>query len=123
MVDVYAVKIFTRIGFGVADGHLVTFRDRSNDFPAQPEAGSHSTRKRSRPLSVPNPDYIAIHAAIAGILNMSGAGKFFDELLDKYQDGGSNVSPIKSWPELEKVMEEQALRDAVAESLRLVKVL
>ena len=53
---------------------------------------------------------------------MSGAGRFFDELLDKYKDDEGNVPPVRSWPELEKVMEEEMLRESVAESLRSVKV-
>ena len=45
-----------------------------------------NNRKRARSISLPDPEFIRIHAAITGILNMSGAGKFFDELLDKYRD-------------------------------------
>ena len=33
---------------------------------------------------------------------MSGAGRFFDELLDKYKDDEGEVPPVRSWPELEK---------------------
>jgi hypothetical protein len=58
-----------------------------------------------RSISLPDPEFIRIHAAITGILNMSGAGKFFDELLDKYRDcGGSAPSP--SWKDLQRVAEE-----------------
>jgi hypothetical protein len=32
------------------------------------------------------PSYIEIHAALAGIFNTSGAGRFFDELLDKIDE-------------------------------------
>ena len=53
---------------------------------------------------------------------MSGAGRFFDELLDKYKDDEGNVPPVRSWPELEKVMEVDMLRESVAESLRSAKV-
>ena len=55
---------------------------------------------------------------------MSGAGRFFDELLDKYKDDEGNVPPVRSWPELEKVMEEKLLKDStsIAESFRSVKV-
>ena len=100
--------------------NLVTFRDHSNDFSSEP---SGSSRKRKRPaVALPNPKYIAIHATLAGVLNMSGAGRFFDELLDKYKDDEGNVPPVRSWPELEKVMEEEMLRESVTESLRSVKV-
>ncbi|KIJ91979.1 hypothetical protein K443DRAFT_126075 [Laccaria amethystina LaAM-08-1] len=55
---------------------LVTFADHSGDFIPG------SSRKKPRSIPLPNPRYLAIHAAIAGILHMSGAGKFFDELLE-----------------------------------------
>jgi len=53
---------------------------------------------------------------------MSGAGRFFDELLDRYKDDEGKVPPVRCWPELEKVMEEEILRESVTESLRSVKV-
>ena len=98
---------------------LVTFRDHSNDFNSE---SSDSHRKRKRPVALPNPLYISIHATLAGVLNMSGAGRFFDELLDKYKDDEGNVFPVRSWPELEKVMEEKVLKESIAESFRSVKV-
>ena len=79
------------------------------------------TNALHRPLSLPNPDYIAIHATIAGVLNMSGAGRFFDELLDKYKDDEGKVPPVRSWSELEKVMEEEMLRESVSRSLQSVQ--
>ena len=82
---------------------------------------SGSNRKIKRPIPLPNPDYIAIHATIAEILNMSGAGRFFDELLEKCKDDEGNVPPVR-WLELEKMMEEEVLRESVVESLRSVKV-
>ncbi len=113
----YALTIFKKTGILQTPGdNLVTFRDKSDDF------SSGSTRKRNRTISLPNPHYIAIHAAIAGILHMSGAGKFFDELLDRYKDDEGKVPPVQSWPELEKVMLEGVLMESVAESLQSVKV-
>ena len=53
---------------------------------------------------------------------MSGAGRFFDELLDNYKDDEGNVPPVRSWPELEKVMQQDMLRESVAESLQSLKV-
>lgn len=84
--DVCALKVFKTIGLlRRPENNLVTFRDHSDDF------NSDSSRKRKRPVSLPNPDYIAIHTTIAGVLNMSGAGRFFDELLDKYKDDEGEV--------------------------------
>jgi hypothetical protein len=71
----YTVKIFEEEGILNAPS-VVIFKDCSNDF------NPPSNRKRNGPISLPNPDYIKIHAAIADILNVSGAGIFFDELLN-----------------------------------------
>ena len=84
---------------------LVTFENHSGDFI------SGSSCKEPRSIPLPNPHYLAMHAAIAGVLHMSGAGKFFDELLSEYKD---EVHPIRSWLDLERKMEEVALRDSVA---------
>lgn len=72
----------------------MVFRDRTEDL-LQP-----GPRKRHRPIDLPDPRFIAIHAGIAGILHMSGAGKFFDELLDKYQGEGGSASPVR-WENFE----------------------
>ena len=50
---------------------------------------------------------------------MSGAGKFFDELLNEYR---YEVHLIRFWLDLEKKMEEVALRDSVVAMLRSVQV-
>jgi hypothetical protein len=92
---------------------LVTFEDHSGDFI------SGSSRKRLRSIPLPSPHYLAIHAAIAEVLHMSGAGKFFDELLKEYKD---EVHPIRSWLDLERKMEEVLLRDCVAAMFQSVQV-
>ena len=99
--------------------NLVIFRDHSNDFSSEP---SGSSRKKKRPIPLPSPKYISIHAILAGVMNMSGAGRFFDELLDKYKDDEDEVPPVRSWPELEKIMEEEVLKESVVESFRSVQV-
>lgn len=117
MDNVYTVKIFENTGIlRLPQDNLVTFTDQSNDFTP-----SSSSLKRNRAILLPNPRYLAIHAAIAGILHMSAAGKFFDELLDKYKDDEGKVPPVRSWTDLEKLMEEGVLRDSV-QSLELVGV-
>lgn len=70
----------------------VVFRDRGGEFLR--------TRKRSRTLSVSDPRFIAMHAAIAGILHTSGAGRFFDELLTKFYDGDDSTPSIR-WQDFE----------------------
>ena len=97
--DVYTLKIFKGRLWRMPKDNLVIFRDHSNDFSSEP---SGSNRKRKRPIPLPSPKYISIHATLAGIMNMSGAGRFFDELLDKYKDDEGEVPPVRSWPELEK---------------------
>ena len=92
----------------------VTFVDHSEDFTQ----GSGSPKK-NRSIDLPNPRYIATHAAIAGVLNTSGAGKFFDELLVKYKHDAPSV---RSWPELETLMGEQLLSQSVTQLFQSVKV-
>jgi hypothetical protein len=91
----------------------VTFEDHGNDF-----SSSANKLKRSAPIDLPNPRYIEIHAAIAGILNMSGAGKFFDELLRKYDE--DKVAAVRSWPEFEALMEAEILREYVFQAFQSV---
>ena len=113
----YTVKVFNGVGIlRRPPDDLVTFRDQSNDF-----THSGSSQKRNCDIPLPNPRYLAIHAAIAGILHMSAAGKFFDELLDKYRDDEGKFPPVRSWLELERLMDEDVLRDSVR-SLQLVGV-
>ncbi len=56
--------------------HRVVFKDYSDSDP---------------PIPLPNPAYLRLHATIAGILNMSGAGEVMDEFEDKHGETGSNL--------------------------------
>ncbi|KAK7690767.1 hypothetical protein QCA50_005866 [Cerrena zonata] len=107
-VNEYRIRIYDDLRHGLFarqmnlpgnTGAPVIFRDRSADLL---ELGGAS-RKRDRTHDLPNPHFIAIHAAIAGILHMSGAGKFFDELLDKY-GGDDDSAPLLRWEEFELYM-------------------
>ncbi|KAF8076873.1 hypothetical protein FPV67DRAFT_436472, partial [Lyophyllum atratum] len=97
---VYDLKIFKDRGImHKPENNRVSFKDHSTGFLPD------STRKRNaRAVDLPDPHNIAIHAAIAGVLNMSGAGRFFDELLDKFKDDEGSVPDVRSWPELETLM-------------------
>ena len=86
------------------------FKDHSGEF--QTDKGK-SLRKRRREVPLPNPCYLRIHAAVAGILHMSGAGKFFDELLDKFGDQGGS-SAVRCWEELDRVVEAAILRNGLS---------
>lgn len=71
----YDLKILRNRGIlKKPDTNRIFFKDRSNDFSDSP-----GNLKMKTPVDLPNAHFIAIHAAIAGILNMSDAGKFFDE--------------------------------------------
>jgi len=106
---VYDLKILKNQGLiRKPQDNLVIFVDHSEG----------PTRKRGRPIDLPNPNYIAIHAAIAEVLNMSGAGRFFDELLDKFKDAEGKVPAVRSWPDLEGLI----LRENVARLFQSVKV-
>jgi hypothetical protein len=114
---VYDLKIFKDKGiFRKPQNNRISFEDYSNDFL------SGSTRKRNPPVDLPDPHHIAIHAAIAEVLNLSGAGRFFDELLAKYKDDEGKVPAVRSWAELEALMEEELVRDSVTKMFQSVKV-
>lgn len=42
-------------------------------------------------VKAPNPKFIAIHAAIAHALHLSGAGEVFDKILDEYSDSAADT--------------------------------
>ncbi len=105
----YAVKVFVNVGIiRMPPDGLITFRDRSNDFSL-----SSTSHEQKRDIPLPNPRYLAIHAAVAEILHMSAAGQFFDDLLKKFKDSEDEDHSVKYWSDLERLMEEDALRDSV----------
>ena len=95
------------------DGPVV-FVDRSAKARADP-------RKRARSLALPDSDFIRIHAAIAGIMHSSGAGRFFDELLDKYRDP-KGPTPLLRWADLERAAEEQEVRESLHSAFTQIRV-
>lgn len=83
----------------------VLFADMSAQF-------SHpNTTNHHRALDVPNPQFLAIHAAIGGILQMSGASAFFDRLLDDYSYEDS--MPVIRWEDLERAETHKEIRESV----------
>ncbi|KAF9555155.1 hypothetical protein CPC08DRAFT_821258 [Agrocybe pediades] len=114
---VYELKIFNDVGIlKKPANNRVSFEDHSNQFPLD------YTDKERSPVKLPDPCFIAIHAAIAGILHMSGAGKFFDELLDDYRDDEGKVPAVRSWSELESLMGEEFMREAIIQGFQSVDV-
>ena len=101
IVNQYKVKIYGN-WHGIPDmteddSKDVTFVDHSEEFQDPREPGS---RKRPHEVSLPDPQLIAIHAAIAGVLHMSGAGGFFDNLFEKLGGDGDTALPV-TWDEFE----------------------
>ncbi|KAJ3512256.1 hypothetical protein NLJ89_g3621 [Agrocybe chaxingu] len=52
-------------------------------------------------VNLPDPIFIGIHATVAGVLNMSGADRFFDEVLRRYPPLPNGVPPL-TWEQLER---------------------
>jgi hypothetical protein len=52
---------------------------------------------------------------------MNGAGRFFDERLNKYKNDDGNVPSGQSWPELETLMGEDLMSEAVSQAFKSVK--
>ena len=103
------MKVFANVGImRLPPDGLITFRDCSNDFSL-----SNASHEQKCDIPLPNPRYLAIHAAIAEILHTSAAGEFFDSLLKKFKDDEDEDHPVKSWTDLERLMEEDVLRDSV----------
>jgi len=98
------------------DTDPVVFIDQSSKF-----VNPADRRKRARTISLPDPEFIRVHAAVTGILNMSGAGKFFDELLDKYRDCGGSA-PVPHWGDLERVQEEWKIGQDIRASFSQIHV-
>ncbi|KAF4611198.1 hypothetical protein D9613_007133 [Agrocybe pediades] len=115
MANVYDLKIHSKriTILKKPENNQVSFKDHSSEF-AMDSTHNH------RPVNLPDPRYIAIHAAIAGILHMSGAGIFFDELLHKYRDEEGNSPAVRSWSELEALMGEQLLRESIIRAFQSV---
>ena len=86
---------------------VVEFKDHTGEFQA--DRGQSSRRKRPREVPLPEPHYIRLHATIAGVLHMSGAGKFLDELLEKYDDGDGS-SAVQSWEDFDRVVQLAGIR-------------
>jgi len=81
----------------------LVFKDESGKF-------IEGSCERSRVLELPNPTFIRIHAAIAGILHMSGAGRFFDELLAYFGQEDTD-DPVRCWAEFESIIEKGEIED------------
>jgi hypothetical protein len=80
---------------GLSDeGQPITFGDHSRDFaePSSPDRKRLRSRAgASRGVALPNPMFIRIQRAIAGVLHMSGAGESIDQALDRAGKSGTGV--------------------------------
>jgi hypothetical protein len=93
------------------------------NFKAHSQAGGdeeiHSSDSQNvdrlfRGIDLPDPHFLSIHAGIAGILNTSGAGVFFDRLLEEfaYRDG---VPVICSWEHLMYLKKLELVRESLGD--------
>jgi hypothetical protein len=76
------------------EGLKVTFADLSGNFqePSSPVRKKLRSRaSTAKGFAVPNPLFIRIHHAIAGVLHMSAAGDNIDQALDKAVKGRTAV--------------------------------
>ncbi|THH18576.1 hypothetical protein EUX98_g8933 [Antrodiella citrinella] len=79
--------------------HALQFEGRSVDDLVVFKNHDQTSTLGDRAL--PNPLFLEIHATIAGVLEMSGAGKFLDELLSEYPPTG-NSAPASTWAGIER---------------------
>lgn len=101
--NVYKTVIHEDNAAGIEEeGQLVTFADHSRDFMKLSESSASSSRPRkklrsgvagdaSSGIALPNPLFIRIHGAIAGVLYMSGAGESIDKALDRAGESATEV--------------------------------
>jgi len=110
----YTIKIYGNVhgidGMTKYQTRSVEFKDKSRQFQAG--KGQPSGRKRPREVPLPEPRFITIHAAITGVLHMSGAGKFLDELLGRFGDG-DNSSAVRSWEELDRIVQTACIKQGL----------
>jgi hypothetical protein len=99
------VKIYQSThGIPGFDGKEIEFKDHSGEFP-------HENGYVYDHVALPNPLYLKIHAAVCGVLHMSGTGKFLEEVLQKFirEDGSSAVHSLDGsvlpWDDLERSLQ------------------
>ncbi|CAA7270449.1 unnamed protein product [Cyclocybe aegerita] len=71
-------------------------------------------RNHAPAYHMPDPIFIRIHATVAGVLDMSGAAEFIDNLIDKHPPSGSS-KPASSWSDMEDLI---SLHEVVTELQR-----
>lgn len=86
----------------------VEFKDKSANFQPNPEQPSSQSLKN---IALPSPHFISIHAAIAGILHVSGTGNFLDELFHKFKPTGP---ALHSWDKFDKTVQHYLLREKLS---------
>lgn len=105
---------------------ILTFEDHSGRYATAPQVPASRQSQRlaqvqgaqavNQGVPVPNRDFIRIHAAVAGVLHMSGAAEAIDEVLKRF-DGTGPPGDLFT-PE---DFEEPAIVD-LKESIRMMQV-
>ncbi|THH32739.1 hypothetical protein EUX98_g1429 [Antrodiella citrinella] len=67
---------------------------------------------------LPNPLFIELHATIARIFRMSGAGKFFENLLSQYPPTGNSIL-ASTWADMERQIKLHDLSSQIKAGLDL----
>ncbi|KAF8638664.1 hypothetical protein AX17_002045 [Amanita inopinata Kibby_2008] len=94
----YKVKIYGAehgLGDGSSRPRTIEFKNYSNEFQTT------GSQRKTPEIPLPNPLFIKIHAAVAGILHMSGATGFLDKIYDDYDRPGRVPSGGRSWDQLQ----------------------
>ncbi|KAF9035272.1 hypothetical protein BJ165DRAFT_1511082, partial [Panaeolus papilionaceus] len=112
--NVYRIEIFTH--------HNITTRDYVNNLVSFVDNTASDSTGTTRPVDLPNPHYLAIHAAMAVVLNTSGAEKFFNELFRMYRNDAGDPPAVRCWEEMEEWMDHRMLRESVFEAFGSVRL-
>jgi hypothetical protein len=88
---------------------IVEFRDRSAEFEQ-----SGSCKRKAPDIDLPDSKFIAIHAAIAEVLHMSGAGRFFDELFRTFGEESS-----RCWEDFERMVQGVKVRECLEQVIHV----
>ena len=88
----------------------VVFKDNTPDVRA-------GNKRKQSVTELTNAKFIEIHAAMARVLHLSGAGEFFDALSAKVGGYHGSAESSRSWGEMEEKLEVQSLKSALEEVL------
>ncbi|TBU29339.1 hypothetical protein BD311DRAFT_806330 [Dichomitus squalens] len=106
----------------IEDADTAISTQSSTDNPSEPGT-SRASRHRKRPhdamgVELPDPELFRLHAALAGVLNMSGAAGIFQLIMDRQNPGQPPVPSADGEAFFKEIVEDNelgALRQSIAE--------